>query len=439
MLSLEVCALRFAKQLFAVPIALLFYLASFFKSIGSRKHLICQILANSVLFGAMLNPALRFDDRCFLFIGTKEIQHSIARSRLRLPFLLSATAMYLFTSPILFRALFSSLVLCFVSICISRACKACESEIRFDLHSLFLILIIDLISKERLRRRFILFFAILIVKPRFDFMPKLTWTSDAKRLLAFFVVNFLFMFVEFWVGVSTNSLGLISDAFHMLCDNISLLYSAITALVSQQPATARFPYGFKRIELVTTLLNGVLLMYISFNLLGESICRLIDPPLVGQDCLVLVSVLGLVVNLMGLCATGVASGDSVFLRSIFLHVMVDTMGSVAVILSSICVVKFNVFICDPICSFLIAVSIFGTAIPLIRDVVRLLMLMNPHQEIGSDLQMLGQVERWNIWKVNEESSVLTAKFKASPSLSVPGLLKLCEEKKLHDVTIEFGP
>jgi Co/Zn/Cd efflux system component len=121
------------------------------------------------------------------------------------------------------------------------------------------------------------------------------------------------------------------------------------------------------------------------------------------------------------------------LRAAFTFALVERVRvySVAVILSSICVAKFNLFICDPICSFLIAVSIFGTAIPLIREVMDISLLMNPYTEIGSEFQMIGQVERWNIWKVNEEMTVLTATYRASPGLSVPRLLGLCEEKKLR--------
>ena len=40
------------------------------------------------------------------------------------------------------------------------------------------------------------------------------------------------MFVELGYGVYSNSLGLISDAFHMLSDNISLLVALIASYIA---------------------------------------------------------------------------------------------------------------------------------------------------------------------------------------------------------------
>ncbi|KAG7247945.1 hypothetical protein CRUP_019536, partial [Coryphaenoides rupestris] len=85
-----------------------------------------------------------------------------------------------------------------------------------------------------------------------------------------------FTFVELFYGVWTNSLGLISDGFHMLFDCSALILS-----------------GF---------INGLFLMVISFFVFMESVTRLFDPPNINTDMLTPVSVGGLLVNLVGICA-----------------------------------------------------------------------------------------------------------------------------------------
>src|SRR5437762_9585984 len=40
--------------------------------------------------------------------------------------------------------------------------------------------------------------------------------NDSRKIFTFLVINFAFMFVELFVGYWSNSLGLISDAAHML-------------------------------------------------------------------------------------------------------------------------------------------------------------------------------------------------------------------------------
>jgi zinc transporter 5/7 len=55
-------------------------------------------------------------------------------------------------------------------------------------------------------------------------------------MLIFVTINMLFMFVELGYGVYTNSLGLISDSFHMFSDCISLFVALGAAYVANNKA-----------------------------------------------------------------------------------------------------------------------------------------------------------------------------------------------------------
>lgn len=68
----------------------------------------------------------------------------------------------------------------------------------------------------------------------------------------------------------------------------------------------------------------------------------------------------------GFCSTGV-----------FLHVLADTLGSVGVIISTILIRQFGWLIADPICSLFIAVLIFFSVIPLLKDACEVLLLRTP--------------------------------------------------------------
>lgn len=52
-----------------------------------------------------------------------------------------------------------------------------------------------------------------------------------------------FTFVELFYGVWTNSLGLISDGFHMLFDCSALVLGLFAALMTRWKATRIFSYG----------------------------------------------------------------------------------------------------------------------------------------------------------------------------------------------------
>ncbi len=64
-------------------------------------------------------------------------------------------------------------------------------------------------------------------------------------------------------------------------------------------------------------------------------------------------------------------------QGIFLHILADTMGSVGVIISSLLIRFFGWHIADPICSMIIAVLISISVIPLLRDTFGILMQRQP--------------------------------------------------------------
>lgn len=65
------------------------------------------------------------------------------------------------------------------------------------------------------------------------------------------------------------------------------------------------------------------------------------------------------------------------MHGIFLHVMADTLGSVAVVISTLLIHFFGWSGFDPLASCLIAILIFASAIPLVTSSARTLLLTVP--------------------------------------------------------------
>uniref|UniRef100_A0A8C5JYL2 Zinc transporter n=1 Tax=Jaculus jaculus TaxID=51337 RepID=A0A8C5JYL2_JACJA len=148
--------------------------------------------------------------------------------------------------------------------------------------------------------------------PRFikESLKQILEESDSRQIFYFLCLNLLFTFVELFYGVLTNSLGLISDGFHMLFDCSALVMGLFAALMSRWKATRIFSYGYGRIEILSGLINGLFLIVIAFFVFMESVTRLIDPPELDTNMLTPVSVGGLVVNLIGICAFSHAHSHS---------------------------------------------------------------------------------------------------------------------------------
>lgn len=133
-------------------------------------------------------------------------------------------------------------------------------------------------------------------------MIRVTWSSpQSKKILIFFMINLAFFFVEFAWGFWANSLGLISDAFHMLFDCLALMIGLVASYIAQLPVKKNeFQAGYSKIETITGLFNGVFLMFISYDILCESIQRIFEPVKIYDEGLIPISVIGLIINLIGL-------------------------------------------------------------------------------------------------------------------------------------------
>lgn len=69
--------------------------------------------------------------------------------------------------------------------------------------------------------------------------------------------------------------------------------------------------------------------------------------------------------------------NSIIMRGVFLHILADTLGSVGVIISAVLMQMFGWMIADPICSVFIALLIGLSVLALIKDSIMVLMQRQP--------------------------------------------------------------
>lgn len=124
--------------------------------------------------------------------------------------------------------------------------------------------------------------------------------TNSRNLFMFLLLNFSFAFVELFYGIWTNSLGLISDSFHMFFDCTALVAGLIASVIMKWRADDKFSYGYARAEILAGFVNGLFLIFVAFFIFTEALERVFEPPEVKHDRLFIISVLGLIVNLVGI-------------------------------------------------------------------------------------------------------------------------------------------
>jgi zinc transporter 5/7 len=163
-------------------------------------------------------------------------------------------------------------------------------------------------------------------------------------------------------------------------------------VITKWRANDKFSYGYVRAEVIAGFVNGLFLLFIAFFIFSEAVERILEPPEVKHERLFVVSVLGFLVNLVGIYAfqhghggghshgghshggghahNGGAGHDhahnSQIMEGVFLHILADTLGSVGVIISSVLMWAFGWMIADPICSMFIAILISLSVLGLIK-------------------------------------------------------------------------
>lgn len=220
----------------------------------------------------------------------------------------------------------------------------------------------------------------------YDFAKTCYENPDSRKIAIFFIINLIFMFVELVYGYISNSLGLITDSFHMLFDCTALFIGLCASYIAKMDVDKHYTYGYGRVETLSGLFNGIFLVFIAFNVFCESIERIYEPQRIETEGLLTVSTLGFIVNLIGLFFFHDNhehhhghdhSHENENMYGVFLHVLADTLGSLGVICSSILVKYYEIYIADPICSFIISLMILASSIPFIQMTANNLILKTP--------------------------------------------------------------
>ncbi|CAO2175367.1 unnamed protein product [Urochloa humidicola] len=122
----------------------------------------------------------------------------------------------------------------------------------------------------------------------------------SRKIAAFLLINTAYMFVEFGSGFMSDSLGLISDACHMLFDCAALAIGLYASYIARLPANGMYNFGRGRFEVLSGYVNAVFLVLVGALIVLESFERILEPREISTSSLLAVSIGGLVVNIIGL-------------------------------------------------------------------------------------------------------------------------------------------
>jgi cobalt-zinc-cadmium efflux system protein len=223
--------------------------------------------------------------------------------------------------------------------------------------------------------------------------------------------------LELAAGFLTGSLALLSDAGHMVSDSIGLAVALVASAVAARPATDRHTFGFRRVEVLAALFNGVLLTVVAVSITVEAARRLAAPETVEvlAGPMLVVAAIGLVANAATLLLLRGGDRQSLNMRGAYLEVLGDLLGSILTVAAAVSLLLFSLPQADTIASLLIAVLIAPRAFLLLRDVARVLTESAPREtDVAAirrhilETQGVVDVHDVHVWAITSGSPVFSA-------------------------------
>ncbi|WP_029901861.1 cation diffusion facilitator family transporter [Prevotella sp. 10(H)] len=267
--------------------------------------------------------------------------------------------------------------------------------------------------------------------------------ANKKALTISFVLIAGFMVIEFVGGYLTNSLALISDAGHMLSDAVALGLSLSALIFGARAATPSKTYGYKRFEILAALLNGIVLVLLAVFICKEAIERLSTPPQVIGKGMMLISTIGLIINIIvaWILHSKGSTEENLNIRSAFLHVIGDLLGSVGAIVAAILIMLFGWYIADPIASMIVSLLVLYSGWNVLKESINILMEAKPANiDSGEVIHLLKSIDGvedihdLHIWMIASDFSVMTVHLKVKPAADRDVIL----EKAKRSIKKEFG-
>lgn len=259
-----------------------------------------------------------------------------------------------------------------------------------------------------------------------------------KSLIVVLGITLSYLIIEVVVGFLANSLALLSDAAHMLTDVAGIALALFAIWMASKPRTNRKTFGYYRLEILSALTNGIILIFISMFILFEAWDRFFNPQEVAGLPVLIVAFFGLIINLISMKLLAEGSEESINLKGAFLEVLSDMLSSIGVIIAGIVILTTGWVYIDPIVSALIGLFILPRTFNLIKESVNVLLEAVPshieYEEVEKYIKQRPSVKSLHdlhIWTITSGIYALSAHLVMKEEFDFPQINQELSEIKAY--------
>jgi len=202
-----------------------------------------------------------------------------------------------------------------------------------------------------------------------------------------FIINTTILILELIVGIFLNSISITADAVHNLTDAVSSVITILSFKLSNRPADNKHPYGYGRVEYITSLLFSISIFIVGYEFMRSSINRVLSPVSIPFNMVAfLLILLALPLQIFLARFTKYLGNviNSTALKASSLEYFTDIL-ILAMVLISLIISKFTRFPVDGYAGVIVSVFILHSGYVLCKETLDYILGKAPDKELVKNI------------------------------------------------------
>lgn len=273
-------------------------------------------------------------------------------------------------------------------------------------------------------------------------MNKKELINNTKITILF---NLTFSILEIIGGFLTNSISIISSAIHDFSDSITVCLENLFNKKSKQKPNNKYSFGYSRYKLIGKFFTSILLLITSGIIIYFAINRIKNPLNINYDGMIIFSIFGILLNAY---VAYKLKND----KENNYNTMIDVYGWLIVLISSILIKLFKIFIIDPVVAIIMALYMLYQTYKYLNEIFNAIMEKVPValniDKIQNDIIInnsnIKEIDNLNIWSIDNKNIYFTGRIILNENLDYKKIIELknnikkyLNEQNINHITLEF--
>ncbi|AKB85550.1 cation diffusion facilitator family transporter [Methanococcoides methylutens] len=186
-------------------------------------------------------------------------------------------------------------------------------------------------------------------------------------LVIILFLNLMVAFAKIVYGTLTDTLSMKSDGYHSLFDGVSNIVGIIAIFLAAKPPDRSHPYGHQKFETLASIIIAVLIIFVGFEIIHNSITRFtsdIQPTVTGLSFIVMIGTMAINLLVTEYERRKGEQLNSEILLADSIHTRSDIFVSLSVLVALVAI-EAGFPIIDPLISLVIAAVIVRAGLKII--------------------------------------------------------------------------